>query len=115
MEMPDWLVLTVWRALLGELYPCIRAVAVSLSEDRVLVIRYYLDREPSEFDWESLEVVATNIAASTGRNRVERVELDCKFEPGSIGSLDPLNGFIYCRREYEMPRKIQDQVSLHPN
>ena len=36
---PDWLVLCVWRALMGEVYPAIRAIANSLSDDRELLIR----------------------------------------------------------------------------
>ena len=36
---PDWLVLCVWRALIGEIYPAIRAIAISLSDDGTLLIR----------------------------------------------------------------------------
>lgn len=100
--LPDWLVLCVWRALIGEIYPAIRAIAISLSDDGVLLIRYYLDRSPTDFDWESLEVVATNISASIGQEKISHVDLDCKFVLGSIGRLECLDGFIYCRREYDL-------------
>ena len=100
-SVPDWLVLCVWRALIGEIYPTIRAVANSLSDNGKLRIIYYLDRPPTEFDWESLEVVATNISASIDREKISHVDLDCKFLLGSIGRLDCLDGFIYCRREYD--------------
>lgn len=100
--LPDWLVLCVWRALIGEIYPAIRAIAISLADDRTLLICYYLDRLPTGFDWESLEVVATNISASIGRDKVSHIDLDCKFVLGPIGSLDPLGGFVYCRREYDL-------------
>lgn len=100
---PDWLVLCVWRALIGEIYPAIRAIAISLSDDDgELLIRYYLDRPPTDFDWESLEVVATNISASIGQDKISHVDLDCKFVLGSIGHLECLDGFIYCRREYDL-------------
>lgn len=98
---PDWLVLCVWRALIGEIYPEIRAIALSLSDDRALLIFYYLDRQPKDFDWESLEVVATNISASIGQDKVLRIELGCKFESGPIGTLERFGGFVYCRREYD--------------
>ena len=75
--LPDWLVLCVWRALIGEIYPAIRAIAISLSDDRKLLIRYYLDRPPTDFDWESLEVVATNISASIGQEKISHIDLDC--------------------------------------
>jgi hypothetical protein len=100
--LPDWLVLCVWRALIGEIYPAIRAIAISLADDRTLLVCYYLDRQPTDFDWESLEVVATNISASIGRDKIPRIDLECKFESDSIGSLECFGGFVYCRREYDL-------------
>lgn len=100
--VPDWLVLAMWRALLGEIYPSIRAIAVRFDEDSCLLIRYYLDREPIEMDEESLEVVATNVSASTGQQLVARIEIDCQFTRVPFGALDALDCFIYCRREYDL-------------
>jgi hypothetical protein len=100
-NFPEWLVLCVWRALIGEIYPAIRAIAISLADDRALHICYYLDRQPTDFDWESLEVVATNISASIGQEKICRISLECKFESDSIGKLENLGGFVYCRREYD--------------
>lgn len=100
-QVPDWLMLAVWRALLGEVYPSIRAIALRFDEDGCLLIRYYLDREPIEMDDESLETVATNLSAATGRGQVARIELDRKFAIDRLGSLDELDGFVYCRREYD--------------
>lgn len=85
--LSDWLVLCVWRALIGEIYPAIRAIALSLADDRTLLICYYLDRQPTDFDWESLEVVATNILASIGQEKILRIDLECKFEPGRLEDL----------------------------
>lgn len=99
--LPDWLVLCVWRALIGEIYPAIRAIALSFVDERTLFICYYLDRHPTEFDWESLEVVATNISASVGREKINRIDVECKFSLGPIGSLECFEGFVYCRREYD--------------
>lgn len=99
-QLPDWLVLTMWRAVLGEIYPSIRAIAVGLDEHNCLLIRYYLDREPIDMDQESLEVVATNFSASTAQQLVSRIDIDCQFSSAVFGALDALNGFLYCRREY---------------
>jgi len=101
-SLPDWLILCIWRALLGEIYPSIRAIAIALSRDGVLMIRYYLDRYPIEIDYESIEVVATNISASTGRELIARIEVDCQYDRSPILTLDFLDGFIYCRREYDL-------------
>ncbi len=100
--LPDWLVLLVWRSLLGEIYPSIRAIAIGIDEDRCLLIRYYLDREPNEMDEESLEVVATNVDAGIGQQSIARIDIDCQFTDAAFGALDALDGFIYCRREYEL-------------
>jgi len=100
--LPDWLVLCVWRALIGEIYPAIRAIALSLTDDRILLICYHLDRQPTDFDWESLEVVATNISASIGQKEISEINLECKFSSGPIGRLEDLEGFVFCRREYDL-------------
>ncbi|TQJ97610.1 colicin [Achromobacter sp. SLBN-14] len=100
--LPDWLVLCVWHALIGEIYPAIRAIALSLSDDRKLFICYYLDRHPKEFDWDSLEVVATNMSASIGKEKISHIDIECKFSMDPIGSLDCFDGFAYCRREYDL-------------
>lgn len=101
-RLPDWLIVCVWRALLGEIYPSIRAIAVALSENRTLTIRYYLDRAPADIDHDSMETVATNISASAGLNTIAHVELNCQYSDAPYGTLDRLGGFIYCRREYDM-------------
>ena len=103
-RLPDWIIVCVWRALLGEIYPSIRAIAVALSENRTLLIRYYMDRAPTEMDDESMEIVATNISASVGfGDSISHIDLDCQYATGPLGDLDCLDGFIYCRREYDMP------------
>lgn len=101
-RLPDWLIVCVWRALLGEIYPSIRAIAVALSENKNLTIRYYMDRAPSEMDYESMETVATNISASVGLEMIAHIDLDCQYATEALGALDRLEGFIYCRREYDM-------------
>jgi len=93
----------MWRALLGEIYPSIRAIALGLDDDNGLLIRYYLDRKPIDMDEESLEIVATNFSALAGQQLVNHVEIDCQFSDVSFGALDMLNGFIYCRREGVLP------------
>jgi len=100
-QLPDWLVACFRIALLGEIYPDIRAIAVGYNENGSVLIRYYLDREPTEFDLESLEVVATNLDAMGGKKQaISRIDIECICAEGSKRELDPLSGFIYSRREY---------------
>jgi hypothetical protein len=101
-SIPDWLILCVLQALLGEIYSSVRGIAISFSKSNILTVRYYLDREPLDFDHESMEVVATNISSLIGVNKISRIELECEYSFGSIGELNCLDGFVYCRREYDM-------------
>ena len=46
------------RALLGEIYPHIRAIGYSYdSRNKNFLLRYYVDREPTEDDYDSLSSV----------------------------------------------------------
>ena len=31
-HIPDWLIVTLWRSLLGEIYPSIRCIAIKYTE-----------------------------------------------------------------------------------
>ena len=101
-NLPDWVVSCFRVALLGEIYPSIRAVAVKYDDSRTLLIRYYLDREPLEFDHESIEVVATNLDATMPKNSVDKIDVECVFSDEPTNRMEALHGFIYARREYEM-------------
>lgn len=100
-NIPEWLIICVWRALLGEIYPNIRAIALKYSESsHNLLIRYYLDREPIEDDYESISSVETEIFAAVGLDFIAHSDLECIHGIGNIGDLDRLDGFIYARRDY---------------
>lgn len=99
-KIPEWLMHGIRVALLGEIYPQIRAIAVRYTLDKTLLIRYYLDREPTEMDYESISMVETEIFAGAGRQNIEKSELECVYSTARLGSLDCLDGFIYARKEY---------------
>ncbi|MFJ3464526.1 colicin [Achromobacter spanius] len=100
-QLPDWLVACFRIALLGEIYSNIRAIAVGYHEGGLVLIRYYLDRQPLEYDFESIEVVATNLDAMGGKEQViNKIDVQCVYADGSTGELEALSGFIYARREY---------------
>lgn len=101
-DFPDWVVSCFRVALLGEIYPSIRAIAVKYEISGKLLIRYYLDREPSDFDRESIEVVATNFEATSPHNFLKKIDVECVFYAGPANRMEALDGFMYARREYEM-------------
>lgn len=103
-DLPDWLIVCFRVALLGEIYPQIRAIAVRYSESKVLLIRFYLDRHPTEFDKESIEVVATNLDATAPSDLLSKIDLECLLSEELLKDVDSLDGFVYARREYDNER-----------
>ncbi len=101
-SLPDWLVAYFRIALLGEIYPQVRGVAVSYNESKELLIRYYLDRVPTYFDEESIEVVATNLDAVVPKGKIVKMHLECIFSVELQRDFDVLSGLIYARREYDL-------------
>jgi len=102
-NLPDWLILYFNRVLLGEIYPKLRAVALQYSSgSRYLLIRYYLDRKPTDFDYESISVVEATFGSSLGGQYYYNCDLECVYSTDPMGKLDCLDGFIYARREYDL-------------
>ncbi|MDR3577820.1 MAG: hypothetical protein P4L50_28490 [Anaerolineaceae bacterium] len=99
-KIPDWLYIWTIKALLGEIYPSIRAIAVGFSTDSLLTLRYYLDREVEETDRENIDEVITNILANTSSNDdIKNVKDEIYFDLRPFKDLEPLDGFIYLRKE----------------
>ncbi len=87
-------------ALIGEVYPEIRAIALRFDSDRRLLVRYYLDREPIEDDYEAISLVCTNIDAYTShKGEFSAFDDEVVYSTALFRDLDPLDGFVYARRE----------------
>ncbi|WP_348532667.1 hypothetical protein, partial [Rhizobium indigoferae] len=78
------------------------AEAVHHIRSKTLLIRYYLEREPTEFDVESVEILSTKMSASAGSELIERINVECFYATRPFKDLDALSGFVYCRREYDI-------------
>lgn len=101
MKLPEWLILWVWQSLIGEIYPEIRAIVLRYDSKNNLLIRYYLDREPIEEDYDSLECVVTNVLAHTSSNdEIKDVKEEAFYSSVRLTDLDILDGLVYARKEY---------------
>lgn len=97
---PSWLESSFLRALLGQIYPKIRAIAVGLSKNKELLVRMYLDDIPTQEDEENLSIIVTNVLADISDNEViNKVKEECLQSKSPPRDLDPLGGFIYARKE----------------
>jgi len=97
-KIPDWLWACLRIAFLGEIYTNIRAIAISY-DNKIIGLRYYLDREVLDYDYESLEVVSTNLDSIIPIS-LEGLDIECFFTEELIKDVNPLDGFFYVRREY---------------
>jgi hypothetical protein len=86
--------ISIQRALLGMVYPEIRAIAVGFTEIKLHVV-YYLDRKPNDDDYENIAEVTTEVFADINFNEVKE---ECIFtlEPLQLNGLDC---FVYMRKE----------------
>lgn len=100
--LPIWLQATFRQALLGEIYPQMRAIAVRYREGAELLIRVYLDRDPTGFDRESAEMIATNVCSAAEVDLFAITATETVLSDAPLRDVDPLDGFVYARREYDM-------------
>lgn len=109
--LPQWLRLLLQHVLIGEIYPHIRAIAVAFSPTKTLHVRYYLDRQPTEFDRERISVVLTELLSHTSSNNdISSVKEECTYSHVSMRDLDRLGGLVYARYEYS-PENDDDTAS----
>lgn len=95
-KLDSKLYLSGQRALLGMIYPAIRAISVGITEKK-LFIKCYLDRPPNDDDYENLSCIAGEILSDfSNLNEVQEI---CEFNLNPTNNLDRLMGFLYFRKE----------------
>lgn len=97
LEVKD-LLLSGQRALWGQVYPEVRAIAIGY-KNRVLRIIYYLDREPNSSDYEVVSDVAGEIVSDFPYNLFKDVKEECVYSNDLIKNLSSLDSFLYIRKE----------------
>ena len=87
-------------ALLGEIYQAIRAVVFEYTPQKnEFILRYYLDRQPVEDDFESISEVMAEFIANFNYSTFENLKEECEFSELPKSKLEPLSGFVYLRKE----------------
>ena len=87
--------LSMQRALLGEIYPSIRAVAYEVKSLKKLKVIYYLEREPVDMDYDSLSDVCGEILSDLDFEEIEEV---CEYTKMPFSDLR-INNLVYLRKE----------------
>jgi len=94
-ELKSLLKLSIQRLLLGEVYPSIRAVSFDNQGSEKLRLVYYLDREPTDIDHQSLSNVSAEVLADIDFEEVEEV---CEYTKMPFSDLR-INNLVYLRKE----------------
>ena len=97
VEIRVQLLVAAQRALLGAIYPDIRAIAVGFDGLRKLTIKMYLDRPPTESDYDELSAISGEILGDIDFASVEEI---CEYNVDPKYQLDGLDRFVYSRKEY---------------
>jgi hypothetical protein len=81
------------------IYPEIRAITVGIEKINgveTLRIIYYLDRVPTDFDYENISDVAGEILGDFDINKVEEI---CEYNMAPVSKLVMLEYLVYARLE----------------
>jgi len=102
MDAKTWIRLTIQHCLIGEIYISIRAIAIAYDKNKNLTIRYYLNRIPTDFDYESIESLANYICDGDSFGEIiKSFKCECIHQTSLMKDIDRLDEFVYARREYD--------------
>lgn len=95
-ELRTNVLLSIQRALLGMIYPEIRAISVGFEGLKKLKIIYYLDRHPNDDDYDNISDVAGEVLADINFFEVEEL---CVHSNEILSKLKCLDSWVYIRKE----------------
>lgn len=94
------ILLSLQDALIGEIYSNIRAIAFDYNKDsKIFKLRFYLDREPDEDDFESLSNVMGEFLSHFKFSQFDEIKEECIYSSLPLSELDILSGIVYARKE----------------
>jgi len=96
----DDIVLSLAFALIGEIYPSIRAIVYEYkAKSRDFNLRCYLDREVEEDDIENMSYVVGEFWCDYHFHDFNSLDSECVYTTQPLSALDILDGIVYCRKE----------------
>jgi hypothetical protein len=91
------LVLSSSRALLGHVYPEVRAISAGILANK-LFINCYLDRLVNNDDYENLNEISAMILGDFPE--IDITDEICEYDMSPFHKLNHLSGWIYMRKEF---------------
>jgi len=96
IELRRRVLLSAQRALLGTIYPEIRAIAIGFDGLERLTIKMFLDRIPNGGDYDELSTISGEILADIEFKNVEEL---CEYTMDKPISLNGFDALVYSRKE----------------
>jgi len=98
------ILLSLNKAFLGEIYPNIRAIVFDYDQtNQVFTLRYYLDRDPTQEDFDSIDAVVKKFLSYFPEGFFITVRKDCVYSNKIMAFFSKeeiMECFVYARQEY---------------
>jgi hypothetical protein len=92
--------LALQTSLLGEIYPNIRMIVFKYTpKNKEFTLRYYIDREPTEDDFENIGNVIAEFISNFKHSEFNKINEECVFSLDPFSKLDTMDGVIFCKKE----------------
>ena len=83
------------RAILGMKIPSIRGIGISLNHNKTLNVVCYLDRQPTERDYEDLSDIVGEVVADMD---IKKVKESCIYSNDKLGDDIIHDAWVYLRK-----------------
>jgi hypothetical protein len=95
-DLQSLLLISMQRALLGNIIPAIRAITIGFKGQEELTVIFYFDRFTTQDD---KELVSDTIGEVLGDIEFGKVNEFCEYSKEPLSNLLNLNTWVYMRRE----------------
>jgi hypothetical protein len=96
LELRTLLLISLQRALLGNITPSIRAIAIGFKGQEELIVIFYFDRFPTQ---EDKEIVSDTVGEVLGDIKFSKVNELCQYSKEPLSKLSSFAAWVYMRNE----------------